>query len=200
MDSQFLKDIRAIYDAKDYGDTEPDCKEGYRHLLLLLTAAQKTNLEKMEHAFANRQAYAAKYGFKCGMYGAFRQYFGASVAQDAGFQDLLCDDLLTQPGMQRHQENYTDIELCNQLEQAILECLSEKDHEYMVSITCAWQQRVYSAAHDGFYCGFRAAYDIIEAIVPMAKIHNMDKILTTEYLLGYIQPYSEVERQQNMAA
>ena len=32
MDSQFLKDIRAIYDAKDYGDTEPDCKEGYRHL------------------------------------------------------------------------------------------------------------------------------------------------------------------------
>ena len=180
--------------------TEPDCKEGYRHLLLLLTAAQKTNLEKMEHAFASRQAYAAKYGFKCGMYGAFRQYFGASVAQDAGFQDLLCDDLLTQPGMQRHQENYADIELCNQLEQAILECLSEKDHEYMVSITCAWQQRVYSAAHDGFYCGFRAAYDIIEAIVPMAKIRNMDKILTTEYLLGYIQPYSEVESQQNTAA
>ena len=200
MESQFLKDIRAIYDAKDYGDTEPDCKEGYRHLLLLLTAAQKTNLEKMEHACANRQADAAKYGFKCGMFGAFRQYFGASVAQDAGFQDLLCDDLLTQPGMQRHQENYTDIELCNQLEQAILECLSEKDHEYMVSITCAWQQRVYSAAHDGFYCGFRAAYDIIEAIVPMAKIRNMDKSLTTEYLLGYIQPYSEVESQQNMAA
>ena len=124
----------------------------------------------------------------------------STSAQDAGFQDLLCDDLLTQPGMQRHQENYTNIELCNQLEQAILECLSEKDHEYMVSITCAWQQRVYSAAHDGFYCGFRAAYDIIEAIVPMAKIRNMDKILTTEYLLGYIQPYSEVERQQNMAA
>lgn len=200
MDSQFLKDIRAIYDAKDYGDTEPDCKEGYRHLLLLLTAAQKTNLEKMEHAFANRQAYAAKYGFKCGMYGAFRQYFGASVAQDAGFQDLLCDDLLTQPGMQRHQENYADIELCNQLEQTILDGLSEEDQEHVVSITCAWQQRVYSAAHDGFYCGFRAAYDIIEAIVPMAKIRNMDKILTTEYLLGYIQPYSEVERQQNMAA
>lgn len=200
MDSQFLKDIRAIYDAKDYGDTEPDCKEGYRHLLLLLTAAQKTNLEKMEYAFSNRQAYAAKYGFKCGLFGAFRQYFGASVAQDAGFQDLLCDDLLTQPGMQRHQEYYADIELCNQLEQTILDGLSEEDQEHVVSITCAWQQRVYSAAHDGFYCGFRAAYDIIDAVVPMARIRNMDKILTTEYLLGYIQPYSEVESQQNMAA
>ena len=200
IDSQFLKDIRALYDAKDYGDTEPDCEVGYRHLLPLLTVDQKTSLEKMEQAYIQRRAYAAKYGFKCGLFGAFRQFFGASGVQDAGFQDLLCDDLLTQPKMQRHQENYTDIEVCNQLEQSIMDTLSEEDREYMVSITCAWQQRVYSAAHDGFYCGFRAAYDIIEAIVPMAKICNMDKILNTEYLLGYIQPYSEVERQQNMAA
>lgn len=200
MDSQFLKDICARYDPKDYSDTESDCEVGYRHLLPLLTVAQKTNLEKMEQAFANRRAYAAKYGFKCGLFGAFRQYFGASNAQDAGFQDLLCDDLLTQPGMQRHQENYAEVEPCNQLEQTIMDALSEEDQKYMVSITCAWQQRVYSAAHDGFYCGFRAAYDIIEAIVPMARIRNMDKILTTEYLMGYIQPYSEVERQQNMAA
>lgn len=64
MDSQFLKDICAIYNPKD---------------------------------------------------------FGASVAQDAGFQDLICDDLLTQPKMQRHQENYTDIEVCNQLEQSIMD-------------------------------------------------------------------------------
>ena len=200
MDSQFLKDIRAIYNPKDFGDTEPDCEVSYRHLLPLLTVDQKTSLEKMEQAYIQRRAYAAKYGFKCGLFGAFRQFFDASGVQDAGFQDLLCDDLLTQPMMQRHQENYTDIEVCNQLEQSIMDTLSEEDREYMVSITCAWQQRVYSAAHDGFYCGFRAAYDIIEAIVPMAKIRNMDKILTTEYLLGYIQPYSEVESQQNMAA
>lgn len=200
MDDKYLEDICALYDAKDCGNTEPDCQEGYRHVLPLLTSDQKMSLEKLEQAFTNRRAYAAKYGFKCGLFGAFRQYFGASDAQDAGFQNFLCDDLLTQPGMQRHQENYADVELCNQLEQTILDDLSEEDQEHVVSITCAWQQRVYSAAHDGFYCGFRAAYDIIEAIVPMARIRNMDKILTTEYLMGYIQPYSEVERQQNMAA
>ena len=200
MDSQFQKDICAIYHPKDFGDTEPDCEVGYSHLLPLLTVDQKTSLEKMEQAYIQRRAYAAKYGFKCGMYGAFRQYFGASVAQDAGFQDLLCDDLLTQPGMQRHQENYADIELCNQLEQSIMDTLSEEDREYMVNITCAWQQRVYSAAHDGFYCGFRAAYDVMDAIVPMAKIRNMEKILITEYLMGYIQPYSEIECLQDLAA
>ena len=188
MDSQFLKDICAIYNPKDFGDTEPDCEVGYRHLLPLLTVDQKTSLEKMEQAYIQRRAYAAKYGFKCGLFGAFRQYFGASVAQDAGFQDLLCDDLLTQPGMQRHQENYADIELCNQLEQAILDGLSEEDQEHVVSITCAWQQRVYSAAHSAFYCGYQAGWKITEAIMPMAKIQNMGKILATGYVMGYVQP------------
>ena len=188
MDSQFQKDICAIYNPKNFGDTEPDCEVGYRHLLPLLTVDQKTSLEKMEQAYIQRRVYAAKYGFKCGLFGAFRQFFGASGVQDAGFQDLLCDDLLTQPKMQRHQENYTDIELCNQLEQSIMDALSEEEREHMVSITCAWQQRVYSAAHDGFYCGFQAAYDIMEAIVPMARIQNMGKILATGYVMGYVQP------------
>ena len=36
MDPQFQKDICALYDTKDYGDTEPDCQTGYAKLLPLL--------------------------------------------------------------------------------------------------------------------------------------------------------------------
>lgn len=32
----------------------------------------------------------------------------------------------------------------------------------MVSISCAWQQRVYSAAYHAFYCGYRFGWDIQE--------------------------------------
>ena len=81
-----------------------------------------------------------------------------------------------------------------------MDALCEGDREHMVSIVCAWQQRVYSAAFDGFYCGFRAAYDIMEEIMPLVKVQNMDKILTMEYHMGYIKPYSEVERVRDMAA
>ena len=70
----------------------------------------------------------------------------------------------------------------------------------MVSISCAWQQRIYNAAMDGFYCGYRAAYDLMEAIQPLVKAENMNKILTMEYHLGYIKPYSEVERLRDQAA
>lgn len=200
MDSLFQKDICTLYDAKDYGDTEPDCRAGYEHLLPLLTEEQKMSLEQMEKAYIQRRSYAAEYGFKCGLFGAFRQFFGAASAKDGGFQDLVADDLLMQPKMQRHQENYANIELCNQIEKSIMDTLCEETKEHMVSVVCAWQQRVYSAAFDGFYCGYRAAYDLMEAINPLVKVQNMDKILTTEYHLGYIKPYGEVERLQDMAA
>lgn len=200
MDSLFQEGICKLYDEKDYGDTEPDCKAGYEHLLPLLTEEQKMSLEHMERTYIKRRSYAAIYGFKCGIFGAFRQYFCASQALDGGFQDLVCDDLLTQPGMQRHHENYANIELCNEIDRSITETLSEEDQEHIVCIVCAWQQRVYSAAMDGFYCGYRAAYEIMDVIDPLVKVRCVDKILTMEYHLGYIQPYSEVERLRDMAA
>lgn len=183
-----------------YGDTEPDCQTGYAKLLPLLTEEQKMSLEQMEQAYIRRQNYAAQYGFKSGIFGAFRQFFGYSKANDGGFDDLVYQDLLMQPGVQRHNENYANIELCNEIDRAIMDALSEENKEHMVSIACAWQQRVYSAAFDGFYCGYRAAYDLMEDLMPLVKVQNMDKILTMEYHMGYIKPYSEVERLRDMAA
>ncbi len=200
IDAQFHTDIRSLYETKDYGDTEPDCKKGYVQLLRLLTEEQKMSLEQMEQAYNRRRNYAAQYSFKCGIFGAFRQFFGYSKANDGGFDDLVCQDLLMQPGMQRHHENYANIELCNEIDRAIMDTLSEENKEHMVSIACAWQQRVYSAAFDGFYCGYRAAYDLMEGINPLVKVQNMDKILTMEYHMGYIKPYSEVERLRDMVA
>ena len=46
MDSLFQDGIRKLYDEKDYGDTEPDCRAGYEHLLPLLTEEQKMSLNR----------------------------------------------------------------------------------------------------------------------------------------------------------
>lgn len=196
----FLQGINDLYGSRDYGDTEPDYQAGFNRLLEILTDDQKEALNRMEGIYTERRYYAAEYGFKCGLYGAFRQFFGGSGAKDGGFQDLVADDLLTQPKMQRHHTNYANIELCNQIDAQIMQALSEEDQEHMVSVACAWQQRVYSAAMDGFYCGYRAAYEIMNVIDPLVKVRCVDKILTMEYHLGYIQPYSEVERLRDMAA
>lgn len=196
----FLQGINDLYDSRDYGDTEPDYQKGFNHLMSLLTNKQKEDLNRMENAYTERRYFAAEYGFKCGLYGAFRQFFGCSGVQDGGFEDLVADDLLMQPKMQRHRSNYANIELCNKIDTEIMETLTEKDQEHMVAVVCAWQQRVYSAAMDGFYCGYRAAYEIMDLVNPLVKVQCVDKILTMEYHLGYIKPYSEVERLRDMAA
>ena len=196
----FLQGINDLYDSRDYGDTEPDYQKGFNHLMSLLTDKQKEDLNRMENAYTERRYFAAEYGFKCGLYGAFRQFFGCSGVRDGGFEDLVADDLLMQPKMQRHRSNYANIELCNKIDTEIMETLTEKDQEYMVAVVCAWQQRVYSAAMDGFYCGYRAAYEIMDPVNPLVKVQCVDKILTMEYHLGYIKPYSEVERLRDMAA
>lgn len=196
----FLQGINDLYDSRDYGDTEPDYHNGFNHLMSLLTDKQKEDLKCMENAYTERRYFAAEYGFKCGLYGAFRQFFGCSGVRDGGFEDLVADDLLMQPKMQRHRSNYANIELCNKIDTEIMETLTEKDQEHMVAVVCAWQQRVYSAAMDGFYCGYRAAYEIMDLVNPLVKVQCVDKILTMEYHLGYIKPYSEVERLRDMAA
>lgn len=196
----FLQGINDLYDSRDYGDTEPDYQKGFNHLMSLLTDKQKEDLNRMENAYTERRYFAAEYGFKCGLFGAFRQFFGCSGVRDGGFEDLVADDLLMQPKMQRHRSNYANIELCNKIDTEIMETLTEKDQEHMVAVVCAWQQRVYSAAMDGFYCGYRAAYEIMDLVNPLVKVQCVDKILTMEYHLGYIKPYSEVERLRDMAA
>ena len=196
----FLDGVCELYDARDNGSTEADYETGMAQLAGILNDDQKADLLEMEQAYKARRNYASVYGFKCGLYGAFRQHFSQHVDKDGGFQDLVCNDLLMQPKMQRHHENYANIECCNSLDATISETLSEADQEHLVSIGCAWQQRIYNAAMDGFYCGYRAAYDLMEAIHPLVKAENMDKILTMEYHLGYIKPYSEVERLQDQAA
>ena len=196
----FLDGVCELYDARDNGSTEADYETGMAQLAGILNDDQKADLQEMEQVYKARRNYASVYGFKCGLYGAFRQHFSQHVDKDGGFQDLVCNDLLMQPKMQRHHENYANIERCNSLDATISETLSEADQEHLVSIGCAWQQRIYNAAMDGFYCGYRAAYDLMEAIHPLIKAENVDQIRTMEYHLGYIKPYSEVERLQDQAA
>ncbi len=190
----YLEGLSTIYDSRDYGDTETDFTSGMLALVEILSEEQKQVLSQMEEAYSARRSCAARYGFKCGIFGAFRQHFGWANPSDGGFMELVVDDLMTQPKMQRHHENFANIEKTNRLYASITDTLSKEDQEHMVSVACGWDQRVYSAALDGFYCGYRAAYDIMEAIEPLVKVQSADKILLMEYHLGFIQPYSEVER------
>lgn len=193
----FLQAIKEFYHASlqrlDDDTIEQDYLSAKAHFDTVLNREQKAKIQEIEMLNSASLSYSAKYGFKCGLYCGFRQYFAVDTDVDAGFNNILCQDLLMQPGMQRHSENYTCLKTAQQLIQEIEEMLSPDDL-HMVSFCCAWNNRIYNAALQGFYCGYRAAYSIIEHIEPLGKIQNIGKILSTEYYLGFTYLYADTER------
>lgn len=178
--------------------TEDDFNTAMEVLLKIFTKEQKELVNQIESIHSESRFYAARYGFLCGLYSGFRQHFTFHAEFDGGFTSLVADDLFMQPKMQRHYENYNRHTKAQELEAKLSEELPEDMQEHMVSISCAWSNRIYNASFEGFYCGYRAAFDIADQITPMAKMNSISKILTTEYYMGYIKPFSEVERLQEL--
>ena len=96
--------------------------------------------------------------------------------------------------MIRHQSFYNRNEDNLTIANALKESLEERIYEHIVSIECAWGQRIHSAACHGFYCGYRAALNLIDDIKPLDSSRMIQHTLLLEYHLGYIGSYEEMER------
>lgn len=202
MGEVFQQAIEEFYVASlqrlDDDTIEQDYTSARSHFDDVLSNEQITKIQQIEELNSACRSYSAKYGFKCGLYGAFKQYFTQRGDADGGFDSILCMDLLIQPRMQRHHENYARIVKVQQLVQEVEDMLAPEETSHFVSFCCAWNNRIYNASLQGFYCGYRAAYAVIECIEPLGKFRNIDKILSTEYHLGFTHSYAEVERLANL--
>lgn len=154
----------------------------------ILTQEQKEMLSELERQYSESREHVACRGFKCGLYGGFRQYFTDKSDNDGGFYNLICR------GRERDYEEKDRASSCLALSKKLEKELPEAEKTHLVSIDCAWQERIHNASLHGFYCGYSAAYLIIGSTDPMARMKNISKILTTEYYLGYIHPSSDLER------
>lgn len=154
----------------------------------ILSQEQKEILSELESLYSESRGHAACHGFKCGLYGGFGQYFTDKSDNDGGFYNLVCR------GKERDYEEQKRairrLELSGMLE---IE-LPEAERTHLVSVDCAWHERIHNASFHSFHCGYRAAYLVIGNIDPMARMKNISKILTTEYYLGYIHPYSAIDQ------
>ena len=194
LDRTFLNAVVAAYKAEDHCQAiEEDYRIASEALKQLLTADQMADLVSLEVTWNENRTYAASYGFKAGIYCGFLQHLKEIAENDGGFEETVCKDLFQEPRMRRHCNTYSRRNYCNELEERISNALNEETVENLTSIVCAWENREYNAALQGFYCGYRAAWGIIEQVKPLSSMEGISKILTTEYYLGYISQKSEME-------
>ena len=194
LDRTFLNAVVAAYKAEDHCQAiEEDYRIASEALKKILTADQMADLVSLEVTWNENRTYAARYGFKAGIYCGFLQHLTEIEENDGGFEETVCKDLFQEPRMRRHCDTYSRRNHCNELEERIFNALDDEATEYLTSIVCAWENREYNAAVQSFYCGYRAAWSIIEQVKPLSAMEDISKILTTEYYLGYICQKSEME-------
>ena len=105
-------------------------------------------------------------------------------------------DTPNMPGMQRHVDYYARNDEILRLGKELGEELTDENKEHVVSLECAWGQRIHSFACHAFYCGYRAALRVIDAVGGLESMSMIDHTLLLEYRLGYIGSYEQVEREQ----
>ena len=189
MDKEFRDVIYDCYRKDGITDTvETDYETAKERFDEILTQEQKEMLLELETLYAESRGHAACRGFKCGLYGGFRQHFADKSDNDGGFYHLVC------LGKERNYEEQERAIRCLELSGILEKVLPEDERTHLVSIDCAWHERIHNASLHGFYCGYSAAYSVVDNVTPLTRIKNISKILTTEYYLGYIRPYSAIEQ------
>ena len=190
----YMRNAYGLWAETDFKEEEYDYAKGVQDLDSVLTEEQHKKLKIMEENYRHNAEYASRYGFKAGLYSGFSQYFIGTEAAYDSFESTLMKNLMELPSMTRHQAYYMRSEDNLEIANALRESLDESTYEHVVSVECAWGQRIHSAACHGFYCGYRAALNLIDDIKPLDSSRMIQHTLLLEYHLGYIGSYEEMER------
>lgn len=190
----YMRNAYDLWAETDFKEEELDYAKGVQDLNSVLTEEQRTKLKIMEENYRHNMEYASRYGFKAGLYSGFSQYFIGTEAAYDSFESTLMKNLMEMPGMIHHQSFYKRNADNLTIANALKESLEDRIYEHIVSIECAWGQRIHSAVCHGFYCGYRAALNLIDDIRPLDSSRMIQHTLLLEYHLGYISSYDEIER------
>lgn len=190
----YMRNAYDLWVETDFKEEENDYAKGVQALGSVLTEEQRQKLRAMEENYQHNMEYASRYGFKAGLYSGFSQYFIGTEAAYDSFESTLMKNLMELPSMTRHQAYCQRSEDNLEIANALRESLDESTYEHVVSVECAWGQRIHSAACHGFYCGYRAALNLIDDIKPLDSSRMIQHTLLLEYHLGYIGSYEEIER------
>lgn len=164
----FLDALYGAYEAdpdKSYALAEEDYQRAVR-ALDKIPSKQKTLLEEAQRRYAENRAYAARYGFFCGLFVGVRWSFDhEGPGKDEGFMELVERGLFMVPGMERHRRYFENQGRCNSIYDEMNKALGKGWKENLVSIDCAWDERIHHAAYTGFHCGYAVAQDVIWNVV-----------------------------------
>ena len=192
----FHKQLESLYTEqmkKDGVSVEEDYNQAIQEFPNILNHTQLQLIHELEAVLQPNRIYAGEYGFKAGVYAAFLQLLSPREQELDLFNRLVVRELFDKENMKRHRKYNSRNSRYLEIADKLYENASDSQKEQIASVESACCERVYNAAYQGFYCGYRSGWSIIDDIRFLESAHRMRDILMTEYELGLIQPYAYTE-------
>lgn len=194
---EIARQFQAGLSKGDFGSLQQEYVQASKQLSTQLAPDKLQALADYKSTSTRIREYSASFGFTAGIYCGFKQLFTTDREEDGGFFSHVVDEIAMRPRMERHSENYANMEKRHEVYNKITEGEGERIVELMTIVCCYWDQVTHSASLNGFYCGYRAALSITSTVAPFNPYMSAvsSKLLVMEHSLGYIKSYSEIENE-----
>lgn len=131
--------------------TEPEYTESKAALEKVLSDEQKTVLAELEKSWHKNVMWAATFGFFQGIRASDRMT--SMDEEEALFDKFIVTKVLTNPNIKDYPQYYDEHKHTLQLSASLEAQLDDEGKAHLVSIDCAWDEKLYRTLRDVFHMG-----------------------------------------------
>lgn len=199
FDADMETAIRSAYDrmAKNggiYEKTEQACAASEQTLSGTLSKEQTDKIARYRQCAAAQMHYVSKYGFTTGLINAIFCYRDAANKIPVNGETLIEQQISVDQSVEVRAAVKALTDECLTIDAGLQQELSCDLYEHVVSITCAWDERIHFSGIYGYYLGYRTALSMLRTLFPTASVIMEPLTLILEHYMGLNKTFEESER------
>ena len=198
FDADMEAAIRSAYDgmAKNggiYEKTEQAYAVSEQTLSGTLSKEQTDKIARYRQCAAAQMHYVSKYGFTAGLINAIFCYRDTANKIPINGEALIERQNSVDQSAEVRAAVKALTDECLTIDARLQQELSCDLYEHVVSITCAWDERIHFSGIYGYYLGYRTALSMLLTLFPTALVVMEPLTLILEHHMGLNRTFEESE-------
>lgn len=198
FDADMETAIRSAYDrmAKNggiYEKTEQACAASEQTLSGTLSKEQTDKIARYRQCAAAQMYCVSKYGFTTGLINAIFCYRDTANKIPVNGETLIEQQISVDQSVEVRAAVKALTDECLTIDAGLQQELSCDLYEHVVSITCAWDERIHFSGIYGYYLGYRTALSMLRTLFPTASVIMEPLTLILEHYMGLNKTFEESE-------
>lgn len=198
FDADMEAAIRGAYDcmAKNggiYEKTEQACAASEQTLSETLSKEQTDKIARYRQCAAAQMYCVSKYGFTAGLINAIFCYRDTANKIPINGGALIEQQISVDQSAEVLAAVKALTDECLTIDAGLQQELPGDLYEHVVSITCAWDERIHFSGIYGYYLGYRTALSLLQTLFPTAPVIMEPLTLILEHHMGLNRTFEESE-------